>query len=325
MKNVLIYNSQAAGDCLLGTHTAKLYKRKFPDSKIYFCTRQGLVPTTSEGEEETAELLDLISIQESIDGVGQVVNTAAGPGIQLVGNYSDPISFDEVIEQHSWYSDLGIVRSQSSALFEKYGQDDFYDTETSFNVQTEKNLPSDHIVIAMPGPLDWNRKTKNEAMRISFLTKLKYYLEQNKIRAKILLVGRDVETGSLLESMQKLNNCHIFIGPMGLPVHFAAGLGLDTINIGSVLPAKYDSPEFYHSGWHRSAKSNFHCGTYACVSEKTFPSTSLEGPRTKWGFWPKKCSLTENGFSCVYNVSPDLLVSMFADWYAEKGKYLWNQ
>lgn len=324
MKNVLIYNSQAAGDCLLGTHTATLYKKQFPDSKIYFCTRQGLVPTTSEGEEETEELLNLIAIQKNIEAVGQIINTPQGPAARLRGNSTEAIQFDEVIEQHSWYSDLGIVRSQSASLFERYGQENFADTETQFNVGSEKTLPSDHIVIAMPGPLDWNRKTKNEALRISFLTKLKYYLEQNRIRAKILLVGRDVETGSLLESMQKLNNCHIFIGPMGLPVHFAAGLGVDTINIGSVFPAQYDSPEFYHSGWHRSAKSNLHCGTYACVSPKTFPNTSHEGPSTKWGFWPKKCSLTENSFSCVYNVSPDLLVSMFADWYVEKGKYLWN-
>jgi hypothetical protein len=325
MKNVLIYNSQAAGDCLLGTHTARLYKKQFPDSNIYFCTRYGLVPTTAESENETAELLELIGIQEHIAGVGQIVNTTQGPAVQLVGENKEPIKFDEVIEQHGWYSDLGIVCSQSASLFEKYDFVVFSDTETRFNVDSEKTLPTDHIVIGMPGPLDWNRKTKNEALRISFLTKLKYYLEQNKIPAKIMLLGRDVETGSLLQSMQKLNNCHIFIGPMGLPIHFAAGLGVDTINISSVLPKEYDSPEFYHSGWHRSAKSNLHCGTYACVTPKTFPDTSHEGPKTEWGFWPKKCPLTENGFSCVYNTSPDLLVSYFADWYVEKGKYLCNR
>lgn len=324
MKNILIYNSQAAGDCLLGTHTAKLYKQKFPDSKIYFCVRQGLVPTTAEGEEETKELLELIALQEAIDGVGQIINTTNGPAVQLLGDYKDPIQFDEVIEQHRWYSDLGIVRSQSANLFERYGENFFYGTETSFNVNSNKNLPTDHIVIATPGPLDWNRKTKNEALRISFLTKLKYYLEQNSIRAKILLIGRDVETGSLLQSMQHLNNCHIFIGPMGLPVHIAAGLGVDTINISSVLPSEYDSPEFYHSGWHRSAKSNLHCGTYACITPKIFPDASHEGPKTKWGFWPKKCELTQNGFSCVFNTSPDMLISMFAEWYEEKGKHLWS-
>jgi hypothetical protein len=325
MKNVLIYNSQAAGDCLLGTHTARLYKQRFPDANIYFCTRQGLVPTTAESEDESLELLQLISLQEHIEGVGQVINTTNGPQIQLLGNYNTSISFDEVIEQHSWYSDLGIVCSQSAALFERYGKDDFSNTETQFNVDSTKQLPQDHIVIATPGPLDWNRKTKNEALRLSFLTKLKYFLEQNKIAAKILLVGRDVETGSLLESVQKLNNCHIFIGPIGFPVHMAAGLGVDTISITSVLPNQYDSPQFYHSGWHRSAKSNFHCGTYACITEKTYPNASHEGPQTKWGFWPKKCPHTENGFSCVYNTSPDMLIALFADWYAEKGKDLWSR
>jgi len=324
MKNVLIYNSQAAGDCLLGTHTARLYKKRFPESKIYFCTRQNLVPTTAEGENESLEFLELLSLQDDIEGVGQIIATEQGPAVQLLGNTQEPVHFDEVIEQHSWYSDLGIVRSQSSALFEKYGETDFWDTETSFNVDSDKKLPTDHLVIAMPGPLDWNRKTKNEALRISFLTKLKYYLEQNRIRAQIMLLGRDVETGSLLQSLQNLNNSHIFIGPMGLPVHVAAGIGVDTISISSVFPHEYDSPEFYHSGWHRSAKSKLHCGTYACVKPKTFPNASHEGPQTEWGFWPKKCPLTENGFSCIYNVSPDMLVSSFADWYVEKGKELWN-
>lgn len=325
MKNVLIYNSQAAGDCMLGTHTAKLYKKCFPDSKIYFCTRQGLVPTTAEGEEESLELLQLISMQDHIEGVGQVLVTPDGPVIQLFGDSKEDVPFQEIIEQHSWYSDLGIVRSQSSVLFERYGKENFSDTETSFNVGSDKTLPEDHIVIAIPGPLDWNRKTKNEALRITFLTKLKYYLEQNSIPAKIRMLGRDVEAGSLIQSLQNLNNSHIFIGPMGLTVHAAAGLGVDTISITSVFPNQYDSPEFYHSGWHRSAKSNFHCGTYACITPKLFPEASPEGPQTKWGFWPKKCPLTENGFSCVHNTSPDQLVSLFADWYEEKGKHLWNQ
>jgi hypothetical protein len=325
MKNVLIYNSQAAGDCMLGTHTARLYSLMFPNSNIYFCTRYGLVPTTAEGEEESLELLQLIAMQDHIRGVGQVVNTVNGPQVQLLGNHSSPISFDEVIEQHSWFSNLGIVKSQSAALFERYGEIYYSNTETQFNVGSVKQLPKDHIVIATPGPLDWNRKTKNEALRISFLTKLKYFLEQNKISAKILLVGRDVENGTLLSSVQKLNNCHIFIGPIGFHTHMAAGLGVDTISVTSVLPEQYDNPKFYHSGWHQFTKSQFHCGTYACVSEKTYPDASPEGPQTKWGFWPKKCPHTENGFSCVHNTSPDVLISLFADWYAEKGKELWNR
>jgi ADP-heptose:LPS heptosyltransferase len=140
------------------------------------------------------------------------------------------------------------------------------------------------------------------------------------------LLGRDVETGTLLDSLQKLNNSHIFIGPMGLPVHAAAGLGVDTISVTSVFPNHYDSPEYYHSGWHRSIKSSIHCGDYRCVTEKIYTQDStVEGPKTKWGFWPKKCPHTENKLSCVYNVSPDKLIETFADWYTEKGKNLWSR
>jgi len=323
MKTVLIYNSQASGDCLLGTHTARLYKQRFPDSKIYFCVRGGLTPTTAEGENETDAILEVLRLQKAVDGVGFVMHTQQGAVISLE-DHSEP-QFDEIIHQHAWFSDLGIVRSQSHSLFERYGQEDFDTTDTSFSVGTQKQLPTDHLIIATPGPLDWNRKTKNESLRISFLTKLKYYLEQNNIRARIALLGRDVETGSLLQSLQKLNNSHIFIGPMGLPVHAAAGLGVDTISITSVFPNYYDSPEYYHSGWHRSIKGELHCEDYRCVSEKIYgENTSPEGPRAQWGFWPKTCPHTENKLSCIHNVSPDKLVRTFADWYAEKGKHLWN-
>lgn len=323
MKTVLIYNSQASGDCLLGTHTARLYKQQFPDSKIYFCVRKGLTPTTAEGEDETDSILEILKLQEAIDGVGFILQSDQGALISL-DDHSKP-QFDEVIHQHAWFSDLGIVRSQSHSLFERYGRENFDDTDTSFSVGTPKNLPTDHLVIATPGPLDWNRKTKNEALRISFLTRLKYYLEQNNIRARIALLGRDVETGSLLSSLQKLNNSHIFIGPMGLPVHAAAGLGVDTISVTSVFPNYYDSPEYYHSGWHRSIKGELHCGDYRCVQEKIYgESNTPEGPRTQWGFWPKTCPHTENKLSCIHNVSPEKLIHTFADWYQEKGRHLWN-
>jgi len=327
MKNVLIFNSQAAGDCILGTHTARLYKQKFPESHIYFCTRQGLTPTTAESENESLDILHVLSIQEGIEGVGQMVRTKEGWAVKLLGSGDrNPIEFDEVIEQHSWFSDLGIVRSQSHSLFEKYSKEEFWNTETQFSVATPKVLPTDHIVISTPGPLDWNRKTKNEALRLSFLTKLKYYLEQNKISTRINLLGRDVENGSLLSSLRKLNNSHIFIGPMGLPVHVAAGLGVDTISISSVLPSSYDSPEFYHSGWHKTIKSNIHCGNYACVTPKIYDPNNKypEGPNTSLGFWPKMCDETQNGFSCVHNTSPDAIIEAFSDWYYAKGNTLWN-
>ena len=325
MKNVLIYNSQAVGDCILGTHTARLYKQKFPDTNIYFCTRENLVPTTSEGEQENIDILHVLSLQEGIDGVGQIVRTVNGPSVKLFGS-DKAIEFNEIIEQHAWFGDIGIVRSQSSSLFTKHGEADFWDTETSFNVGSQKSLPSDHIVISTVGPLDWNRKTKNEAMRLTFLSKLKYFLEQNKVSAKISLLGRDVEYGSLLDSLRKLNNSHIFIGPMGIHSHVAAGLGVDTITIPSVFPAHYDSPEYYHSGWHKTIKPAIHCGNYQCVKPKNYSAENKfpEGPGTTMGFWPKMCDETENGFSCVHNASPDAIIELFADWYTQKGKELWN-
>jgi hypothetical protein len=321
-KNVLIYNSQAAGDCLLGTHTARLYKKLFPESTISFVTREGLVPTTSENEMFTKDLHSLIYMQESIDYVGQVINTAEGPKIQLF-DYDGQIDYDEIIHQHSWFSDLGIVRSQSAYLFEKYGREHFEDTETVFNVNRQKELPTEYLNIGISGPLDWNRKTFNEKERTLFLRALTEFLKSKNINAKITLLGKDVETGTLVDSMRKLNDCHLFIGPMGLPIHMAAGLGVDTIHITSVLPEEYDSPEFYHSGWHQAINSKIHCGTYACVTEKTFSKEVLsqaEGPKTRFGFWPKQCPFTENGFSCVHNITHNSLIEKVERWYEQLGK-----
>lgn len=321
-KNIVIYNSQAAGDCLLGTHTAKLYKRLNPDCNITFVTREGLVPTTAENEMFTKDLHSLLYMQDGIDQVGQVLNTAEGPKIQVF-DYDGEISFDRIIHQHSWFSDLGIVKSQSYSLFEEYGQEPFEDTETQFNVQREKELPKNYLNIAIPGPLDWNRKTSNEQERVLFIQTLAEFLKTKKVSARILMLGKDVETGTLVDSMRKLNDCHLFVGPIGLPVHMAAGLGVDTIHLTSVLPEKYDSPSEYHSGWHQAIKSKIHCGTYSCVSEKKFSKQVLsesEGPKTKFGFWPKICPFTDNGFSCVHNITHRDIVDKLERWYEQRGK-----
>ena len=321
-ENVLIYNSQAAGDCLIGTHTARLYKRINPDCNITFATREGLVPTTAENEMFTKDLHSLLYMQDDIDQVGQVINTGDGPKVQVF-DYEDEISFDRIIHQHAWFSDLGIVKSQSYSLFEEYGQEAFSDSETEFNVQRDKHLPTEYLSIAIPGPLDWNRKTSNELERASFLKALGDFLRSRKINAKITMLGKDVETGTLVDSMRKLNDCHLFVGPIGLPVHMAAGLNVDTIHLTSVLPEHYDSPEYYHSGWHQAVKSKIHCGTYACVSEKTFSKQVLsepEGPKTRFGFWPKICPFTDNGFSCVHNTSHKTIIEKLESWYEERGK-----
>lgn len=322
MKYIGIINTQALGDCLLGTHTAKLYKRKFPDSHITFFVRDGLVPTTGESDVNDGVALKLLSIQSGIDAIGVIRRDGS-----LICSDPTITRLDEIIEQRAWFSDLGIAKSQHHTLLTKYSDDLFTDSETQFNVGSDKRLPSDRLVITTSGPLDWNRKTKNEYMRISILQKLRDFLIAKNVRAEIHMLGRDVETDDLVASLQRLNNSHIYIGPMGLPVHAAAGLGVDTIHVTSVFPSAYDSPSHYHSGWHRPIKSKIHCGTYACVSEKLFSGEvyAEEGPATQFGFWPKQCPHTENKMSCVYNSEPDAVIQAFAEWYEEKGKNLWNQ
>ena len=323
MKYVGIVNTQALGDCLLGTHTAKLYKQKFPNSHITFFVREGLVPTTGEGDVNDGISLKLLSMQDDIDAVGVIKRDGSL-------TTSDPrvTKLDEIIEQRAWFSDLGIAKSQHYSLLATYNDSLFTDSETAFNVGSIKQLPTDKLVITTSGPLDWNRKIKNEYVRVIILQKLKQFLVNNKVNAEIIMLGRDVEKEDLIVSLQRLNNSHIYIGPIGLPVHAAAGLGVDTIHITTVYPHSYDSPADYHSGWHRPVKSKIHCGTYACVTEKKFSTqvyAAEEGPPAAFGFWPKNCPYTENKMTCVYNTEPEQVITLFEQWYEEKGKYLWNQ
>jgi hypothetical protein len=322
MKHVGIINTQALGDCLLGTHTARLYKKRFPDSHITFFVRDGLVPTTGESDINDGVALKLISMQEHIDAIGVLKRDGT-----LVSSDPSIRQLDEIIEQRAWFSDLGIAKSQSHTLITQHGESDFSDTETIFQVGAEKKLPTDRLVITTSGPLDWNRKTKNETLRLSILKNIISYLETNNIKFQIIMLGRDVEKEDLVVSLQRLNNSHLFIGPMGLHVHAAAGLGVDTIHITSVFPAEYDSPAAYHSGWHRPIKSKIHCGTYACVSEKKYSTQvyEAEGPAANFGFWPKMCPHTDNKMSCVYNTETEVVLQAFDEWYNEKGRFLWSQ
>jgi hypothetical protein len=321
MKRVGIINTQALGDCLLGTHTARLYKKKFPNSHITFFVRDGLVPTTGESDINDRVALRLIAMQQHVDAVGVLRRDGS-----LVSSDPTTTQLDEIIEQRAWFSDLGIAKSQSHKLFEPHGESDFADTETVFNVGSSKQLVRDRLVITTSGPLDWNRKTKNEALRLKIIQQLVDYLKTNNIRAEIIMLGRDVEREDLITSLQRLNNSHIFIGPIGLHVHAAAGLGVDTIHVTSVFPASYDSPAEYHSGWHRPIKSKIHCGTYECVTAKAHSTQvyAAEGPAAAFGFWPKQCPHTSNKMSCVYNTESDAIIQAFDDWYNDKGHTLWN-
>ncbi len=322
MKYVGIINTQAAGDCMLGTHTAKIYKRKFPDSHITFFVREGLVPTTGESDINDGVVLRLIAMQDDIDAVGVVRRD----GSLLILSEVGISKLDMILEQRAWFGDLGIAKSQHTPLLNNGFSIQESDTETVFNVGTDKNLPKDRLVITTSGPLDWNRKTKHDQLRVAILEGIQSYAKTNNINLELVMLGRDVEREDLITSLQRLNNSHLYIGPMGLPVHLAAGLDVDTIHITSVFPASYDSPATYHSGWHRPIKSKNHCGTYACVSEKNF-STQVyteEGPPTAFGFWPKLCPHTDNKLSCVYDTDPQDVINAFDDWYTQRGRYLWN-
>lgn len=320
MTHIVIINTQALGDCLLGTHTAKRIKEHYPNCFITFATRQNLVPTTGESDLNDGIALRLLAMQDGIDAVGYITNDG-----QLHSNIEVPKTLDLVIAQESWFSDLGIAGSQHFDWNNKMPNHKITDTETVFNVGRGKELPEDRLVISLSGPLDWNRKLKNEVQRVTVLKLLQQYLLDNKITATIQLLGRDVEQEDLVVSLQRLNNSHLYIGPMGLPVHAAAGLSVDTIHICSVFPAEYDSPQKYHTGWHRPIISKIHCGTYSCVSEK-LSSTQVypEGPTANYGFWPKICPHTQNKMSCVYNVTAEQVIDSFDAWYKEKGQFLWN-
>lgn len=319
-RNVLIFNSQAAGDCLLGTHVAGLYKRVNPDSKVYFATRHGLTASTSEFENESHTLLTLLRLQNHIDGVGYVFRENDSFRVRILTE-SEVVNFDEIIEQHCWFSNLGIVKSQSYSLIARYGESNFADTETKFNVGTRKQLDPNKLVISIPGPLDWNRKTKNEQMRTSVLAGIDSVAQNYRIPVEIRLTGRDVDNDNLVTSLQTLNNSNLYLGPIGLPAHAGVGLGLDTVCITSVYPAEYDCPEFYHSGWHKTvAKPPNHCGNYSCVTPKIFPDTATpEGPQAKYGFWTKNCEITTNRLSCVNQTRVEDIINLFEQWVIERG------
>jgi hypothetical protein len=106
---------------------------------------------------------------------------------------------------------------------------------------------------------------------------------------------------------------------MGSLVHFAAGLGIDTISLTSVFPSEYDCPEFYHSGNHSSIKVNFpkRCAEFNCIKLKQYDNQQTWGnPPTTFGFWPKVCSYTSTGMSCNYNITADNIIEKFEAWIA---------
>jgi hypothetical protein len=313
-KTILIFNSQATGDCLIGTHAARFIKQAYPDSHIIFCVRQNLTLTTAENNKNGIfEVLEILELQEHIDDVGFIdfqgnVNTK---------NNSLTSSPDIIYQQHGWFSDLGVVKSALTEIAEEIGWNNIH-TETKFSVGEEAHKYS-QFTVATAGPLDWNRKL-NKNLDYG---KIFNYLRSLIPDVRIIPLGRDVSDSSYLTSLRELNKCHMYLGPMGSMTAMAAGLGIDTINICSVFPPTFDSPEFYHSGNHHSvtAKEDKHCGTYACIKpafyKKEYSKTKIGNPETEYPFWTNTCGYREDKKSCVINITEDDIIEKIDKWFKQ--------
>lgn len=270
----IVVNRQAFGDMLLGTHACKLMKKKYPNSYIAMVISETSTLTTVERKGVT-EMVEILKLQPGVDDI----LTYGGRCFRAISRgkpFNGRVNFK--LNQNEWYSDLGIVKSMQTDFLVR-GFIDKFDTETTFrtdNPNPEKN----DLLITTAGELDWERK-------IGFTPrKLLNHIEENGFEVQML--GADKTRDSYLSSLRKLEESSLYIGPIGSMSHFAAGLGIDTINVMSVFPPQYDSPQYYHSGFHRSVLTN-RKQDYSMITPKYYnPETSQQGwgnPRTEKGFW----------------------------------------
>lgn len=262
MNKFLIANSQSFGDILLGLHCVNLLREKYFNCQVDLLIRNNLTLTTAEN----SGLKDMVKIfkWQNIDNV-------------LIDN-ADINNYDKIIHQFEWFSDLGIVASmQTDLIIENIIKN--FNTETIFHTPYIKNTQN-QIVTA--GKLDWERK-------VGFFPE-KLFKEIEKYYSLIYL-GTDCNSKLYSENIEILNNSILYIGPIGSMAHLSAGLYIDTINVCSLFPPYYDSPEYYHSGYHRSILTN-RLQDYSMIEEKNWsPSNSFRGwgnPKTKMGFWDLK-------------------------------------
>jgi hypothetical protein len=306
--NLLVVNLQSFGDILLSTHIATLAKRYVPDWKVHFAFRKELTLTTAEtNPAATKDMIDILSEQPYAASVGLVEN----------GMYVGPLSSipDKTIIIQGWSSELGIVKSQLKPFYDLFGITDSINTETQFAIKNS-GLTSYDLVVGLAGDLDFIRKWGNEEEYKKFLA----YVSSDYYNIKIEKFGVDTTKESYYKQLQRLSYCDLVIAPMGSLIHAAAGFGVDTIALTSIFPSKYDAPEYYHSGWHKSIKvdtnSQFHCGSFACITYKPEDSQQSWGnPRTQFDFWSKDCPYTNNKKSCVYNTPAQLIINEFREWY----------
>ena len=307
--NLLICNLQSFGDVLLSTHIATLAKKYVPEYEVHFAFREELTLTTAESNPAaTVDMMNIISKQYHVKSVGLIKN----------GMYVGPLNQqpDKTIVIQGWSSELGIVASQLKPFYDMFDIKDPIDTETKFwsgSLPCEDNsLPS----IGIAGDLDFIRKWGNEEEYKKFLA----YLSPDVYNIKIERFGVDTSSETYWEQLQRLRACSLVISPIGSLIHAAAGFGCDTIALTSIFPSKYDAPEFYHSGYHKTikvdTKSDLHCGSFKCVQFKPEDNQQSWGnPPTEFGFWIKDCPYTKNKKSCIYNIKADLLIEKFEEWY----------
>lgn len=327
-KTVLVFNNQALGDMLLGTHMATLIKKDHPSWNITFAIQEEpmLTMSTNDPDKGASEMVELLRIQPNIDNFG-LLNQQTGMLSIISGQQVQ--KFDIMYHQSEWWSDLGAAASMQVPYYKDKGIEitrENIDTETKFNVNSKKELPS-HLRVATAGPLDWNNKVKRDETRLAVLEGLYSVGISTNDKGihsidgvEVIQLGADMGNNTYLESLQILNNCHLYVGPEGSMSHMAAGLGVDTILVCSVYPPEMVAPAYYHSGNHYSVqcRKENHCGDYRCIGDKPYKDSTTQGwgnPPCKFTSWPSKCPYTPNKRSCVWNVDAEDIINKFKEWY----------
>tara|TARA_Y100000034_G_scaffold136800_1_gene215881 strand:+ start:10929 stop:11912 length:984 start_codon:yes stop_codon:yes gene_type:complete len=320
-KHIVIFNSQAFGDALVGTHLARLFRDKYPKAFITFAIPSYMNLTTSSSQPEgLKDIVNILSLQYGIDNISFLRRYDENNGeLKIVKGKEPNVAPDLFIEQKEWWGDLGLA---GSAVLPYYLLEDpnnisreILDTETSFSIGTKKELP-EQLTVVTQGPFEWGRKLGNEQLQKDVV---------DSIRKKGKVIELDVKCfdGSYLEALQIVNNCHLFIGPAGSMAHAAAGLGVDTITIASVFPEKYDTPIDHKDGYHLAVvpKTENHCGSYKCLTKKDFSldtyNTGIGNPPV-YDFWAKKCEFLEDGNSCVSKYTSGQILRGFDIWFMKK-------
>jgi len=311
-----IYNNQAFGDKLIGTHLAGFLLKDYPFADISFIIPINSTLTTAENNKIDAlkDMMYILSLQYGISNV-YAANDQGG----LFNKDGFPVydfkPFNKVYHQTEWFSDLGIVKSALAPYAKERGWEGLH-TDLAFFMEIPRNrIYPRKAKVATAGQLDWFRKWSNEGE----LQKLLDYLRKCDI-IDLVELGVDTHTGKYSDALNILKDCDLFIGPMGSLTHAAVGFGLSTISLRSVFPTNYDCPEYYDDKkWHKSVgdDAKHHCKTYKCITPKLFTNSSGPGfgnPPVSHSFWSQTCPYTADGISCVKNTKANKLITYFEEW-----------